>query len=298
MHVRRRRPSERLRRRARPCPRAACPRRRTGAAAARCAPRPSDRRCRAPRPRAPRSSTPCRRDGTLAARRATVRAPTAAAARARPLHAPVRSRRAAGTRSSIARPTMCRTTSPSLVSARAQAGHALAVAQHRDAVGQREHLAQAVRDVDQRHAALPQLAQDSEQAVASRSLSAAVGSSRISTRARLCSARAISTSCACPTPSSPTGRSGIDAGARSVSSSARALAQHACAVDQKPSRVGSCAEEDVLGRRQLGHQRELLVDHRDAGALGVAHAAKALRRCRRPAPRPRSCRADRCRRAP
>jgi hypothetical protein len=63
----------------------------------------------------------------------------------------------------ISRPTMCRITSRTYPSERPPSWRRSAVAQHRDPVGDGEHLIQFVRDVNARHAALAQVAQDVQQ---------------------------------------------------------------------------------------------------------------------------------------
>ncbi len=93
----------------------------------------------------------------------------------------------------------------------------------------------------------------------SRGVSEAVGSSRISSRARTLSARAISTSCC-------SGRLS-DAASRSTSMSAptRASASRACGASRGPVHAreraaGLDAQREVLGDRQIGEERRVLMD--------------------------------------
>ena len=112
----------------------------------------------------------------------------------------------------------------------------------------------------------------------SRSLSEAVGSSRIRTRASAPSARAISTSCC----------SGIVSVARprrrGRSSRRRARAAPGAAPRRSPQRIAPPraarlqAERDVLGDGQVGEQRRLLVDGRDARARGRATGSLSVDR--------------------
>ena len=127
----------------------------------------------------------------------------------------------------------------------------------------------------------------------SASFSAAVGSSRISSFTSLANALAISTSCCLPTPMSlirVSGSSFRPTRASSSSASRRRLPVD----DAAAGRL--VAEEDVLGDRQLGDQRELLVDDHDAGVLAGADVAELAllalvddrRRCRCRTGRPRT----------
>ena len=106
-------------------------------------------------------------------------------------------------------------------------------------------------------------------AAESSSLSAAVGSSRISSLTSLDSALAISTSCCLPTPMSLIRVSGFssqaDPGQQLAAPGGWSRFQ---SITPRVARL--VAEEDVLGDRQLGHQRQLLVDDHDAGVLAVA----------------------------
>ena len=108
------------------------------------------------------------------------------------------------------------------------------------------------------------------------SLSAAVGSSRISSRTSFDSALAISTSCCLPTPSWPTGVTGFSS-RPTEASSLRGLGVGQVPVDEAAAAPPLVAEEDVLGDRQVRHQRELLVDDHDPDVLAVADAAEVHR---------------------
>ena len=96
-----------------------------------------------------------------------------------------------------------------------------------------------------------------------------MGSSSTTTPARSASARAISSSCWAPTPRSPAGIARSSSASPSTSASrVRAVAWRRAA-STIPNRLGSRPEHQVLGDRHLGHERELLVDDRDAGAPRV-----------------------------
>ena len=94
-------------------------------------------------------------------------------------------------------------------------------------------------------------------------------------RASCDSARRISTRCRLPTDSAPTIWSAARSSISSEASSASALVAHGAPVD--PARPGArrVAEEDVLGDGELGKQQQLLIDRRDAGALGVVGRGEA-----------------------
>ena len=101
----------------------------------------------------------------------------------------------------------------------------------------------------------------------SSSLRAAVGSSRMSSLTSLPSALAISTSCCFPMPRCLTGVSGFSRRPTRASSS---MARWLAGVPADHAAVGGLvAEEDVLGDRELGDQRELLVDDHDPGGFAV-----------------------------
>ena len=105
------------------------------------------------------------------------------------------------------------------------------------------------------------------------SLSAAVGSSRISSFTSFDSALAISTSCCLPTPSWPTGVTGFSSrptDASSAAASAFALFQSI----SPPRPLTLVAQEDVLRDGQVRDERELLVDDHDPDVLAVADAVE------------------------
>ena len=94
------------------------------------------------------------------------------------------------------------------------------------------------------------------------SLSEAVGSSMIRIRASAPSARAISTSCCSGIDSRRTSASGSIA-APIRSSSRRARVAPLAPADPPPGARRLQAERDVLGDRQVGEERRLLVDRGD-----------------------------------
>ena len=83
-------------------------------------------------------------------------------------------------------------------------GDHLALAQRDDAVAHREHVGQAVADQDDGDALALQLADRSSTCSTSRTASAAVGSSMITSFGSKVSARAIATDCCWPPESWPT----------------------------------------------------------------------------------------------
>ena len=114
----------------------------------------------------------------------------------------------------------------------------------------------------------------------SSSVSELVGSSRISTRASIESARAISTICCWSGRSRRTGMPG------SRSRSSRASASRARRrVARQSIEAGAphhaVPEEDVLGDREVGRERRLLRDRRDALAQRLGRVAEARRLARR-----------------
>ena len=111
--------------------------------------------------------------------------------------------------------------------------------------------------------------------------SAEVGSSIIRIRASSDSALAISTSCCSPTRSSATRLCGSMSMPSRRSSAVRRLGDPA-PIDDRPGDQRLASEEDVVGRRQFGNEIELLMNDRDARALGVLHARELHRRARQP----------------
>ena len=94
---------------------------------------------------------------------------------------------------------------------------------------------------------------------ASRVERTAVGSSKTMTRTSWDSALAISTTCWCATARSPTARRGVDVEPEPVEEVARPPVQ------ARPRDDGrQLPHEDVLGHRQVGGERRLLMDYRDA----------------------------------
>ena len=156
----------------------------------------------------------------------------------------------------------------------------LAVAQDRDAIGDREHFLQPVGDIDDADAlARAARAMTSNRPCTSRSLSAAVGSSMIRIRASVPIALAISTTCCSGIVSVSASRSGSSA------APTRARSSVDCApprrpVDAAPGVAALERERDVLGDREVGKKRRLLVDRRDAERarrvrIEIAHRSAA-----------------------
>ena len=155
--------------------------------------------------------------------------------------------------------------------------HALAVAQHRHAIGERDDFIQAVRRVDDRNARLRQLPHDLEQGLAfgarerGRRLvhdqDPRVQRQRLGDFDQLLLAD--------PELGDATLR--VDLDAKPLQERARGL-DDAPVVDEGAEDQRLAAKEDVLGRGQFGNQVEFLVDDRDASALGVLNAREANRR--------------------
>ena len=178
-----------------------------------------------------------------------------------------------------ARPVMAATRSAELNSPRRTSGSHAAIAQDRAAVGELHDLFQAVRHIDDGRCLDPSSgAARRNSRVISRFSSAAVGSSRMSTRQRRRSALAMATICCSAKPSCRTGRSG--SGAKSNARELRArLVAHARAIDesgqaeQPPHR--QIAERQVFGDRQRRHEMQLLRDGDDARCNRVVRARQA-----------------------
>ena len=149
--------------------------------------------------------------------------------------------------------------------------HALTVAQHSDAIGERDDFVQAVRRVDDRNARLRELSHDLEQGLAfgarerGRRLvhdqNPRVQRQRLGDFDQLLFAD--------PELGDATLRVNLDA---------KTLQERARRLDDAPV-VDECAEdqrlpakEDVLRRSQFGNQVQFLVNDRDASALGVLNA--------------------------
>ena len=92
-------------------------------------------------------------------------------------------------------------------------------------------------------------------------------------RASLARALAISTICCWPMPSSLHRPVRVDVEADEGQRRAPRFAAHRVPADEAAAHR-LAAEHQVLGHRQLGHQRQLLGDERDAVLLGVAQARK------------------------
>ena len=152
-----------------------------------------------------------------------------------------------------------------------------AVAHDGDGVAQREHLVEPVGDEQQRAALVAQAAGDREEPLdLDAADSAAVGSSMISTRASSEMALAISMICWSAIERPSVIRSG---------SSATPSRVKICVASSRIARrsmrpnaiVRLASHEDVLGHREVGEQRRLLVDDGDAGGLGLRGAGEVHR---------------------
>ena len=114
----------------------------------------------------------------------------------------------------------------------------------------------------------------------SRSVSAAVGSSITMMRALRASAFAISIELLLRRPKAATSRtSSGKLDAEFVDD--RVCARSRAALRRERSRASARAEHDVLDRRQLRDEVELLIDHADARAFGGARRVDVHGRCRR-----------------
>ncbi len=151
--------------------------------------------------------------------------------------------------------------------------HERAVAQDRDAVGEAEDLVEAVAHEDDAQAARPQLGHDAKRRSASRGVSAAVGSSRISRRASASRARAISTSWRTATSRAATGVSGSRSPRPSRASASRVRADSIAG--RQPAEAPLAAEEQVGAHGELGDQALLLVHHGHARGGDGRRAAAA-----------------------
>ena len=253
--------------------------RRRASRGSRCGRSRAGRRCRAPRRRGRRSSTPSstrrqpRRAGTSSDRPRTDEHRRAA-----------RRARGRGARRPVSRPTIAAMMRSRVSSAIGAVTHVAAVAQHRDPVGERHHLVDAVRDVDdrrRRRAASCRMIRKSR--AHSAGDSAEVGSSMIRMRASSDSALAISTSCCSPMrrPADPRLRVELDA---------EPVEQRAAR--PRPSRGGRGSARPISGSRprkmlaatlELRDEVQLLVDDGDArrarrrGRWRSAPAAPSIR---------------------
>ena len=186
-----------------------------------------------------------------------------------------------GNRSPTSRPTIWATICRPVVSAMRVGGDVVAVAHHGDRVAEREDLVEAVRDEDQGAALVAQAAGDGEQPL---DLDAAEGGGRLVHDQQAGverdglgdlddllvgdrEARAPGGAGRCATPSRSKRRSA------SAYIAARSM--------RRPRAERLAAHEDVLGDREVGEERRLLVDHRDAGGLGLGGGARSRRARRR-----------------
>ena len=112
--------------------------------------------------------------------------------------------------------------------------------------------------------------------------SAEVGSSIIRIRASSDSALAISTSCCSPTLQFRRRGFAGRCRCRAVASSPSGRLGDSAPIDDRPGDQRLASEKDVVGRRQFGNEIELLMDDRDARALGVLNAREPDRRARQP----------------
>ncbi len=162
-----------------------------------------------------------------------------------------------------------------------------AVAHHRDPVGDREHLLEPVRDVEDRDAVgATARAGRRTGARSPRSLSAEFGSSRISTRGRSSSTRQSSTSCRSPMPQAADDGVRVGTSGRSRRSIGRALRSHRGAIDQPEARRLAVGEQ-VGQHRAVREEAQLLVDDADAGARASARRRRARTARRRAGSSPR-----------
>ena len=161
-------------------------------------------------------------------------------------------------------PTISRTSSLSEL-AGGRVATVAAVAQHRDAVGDRAHLLEAVADVED---ATPRVAQAARRRGTAARPRAGERRRRLvhDQHARVVdSALAISTSCRSATLRRLAHRRAGSMSTPSSSSSRRASgSSRAQSTSRGPAAAG--ADEDVLGDGQVGEDRELLVDDGDAEA--------------------------------
>ena len=167
------------------------------------------------------------------------------------------------------------------VGGRAAAGVA-AVAQHDEAVGDLLHFLDEVRDVDDR---VPlRLAAGASRSNSRRTSSRPrllVGSSRTSTRQPTASARAISTSCCAATDRRADRRVGRDVVVPELARARRSPIARMRARSHEAAAHRLGAEHDVLHHAQVRRERQLLVDHRDAGAARLERICAARRARRR-----------------
>jgi len=152
--------------------------------------------------------------------------------------------------------------------------HRAAVAQHGDAVGDPPHLAQSVRDVDRGDAAGAQVREDAQQRVG---LGAVERGRRLVQHQQLRVARKRPGDLdqllrAHAQIGDARGRAHAQPHARQRG---RRVTVRARPVHHARRAPALGAHEEVFRHAQLSHQRQLLVDHRHAGALGIGHAGES-----------------------
>ncbi len=149
----------------------------------------------------------------------------------------------------------------------------LAVAHHRDRVAEREDLVEAVGDEDQGATLVAQAAGDREQPL---DLDAAQGCGRLvhdqQGRVERDGLRDLD-DLLVGDGEAARRATGVDRDAQPLEE-ALGLGVHRRPVDPAGAAERLAAHEDVLGDRQVGEQRRLLVDHRDAGRLGLGGRAE------------------------
>ena len=178
-----------------------------------------------------------------------------------------------GNRSPTSRPTIRATISSTVVSAIAVGGDVGAVAHHGDGVAEGEHLVEAVGDEDQRATLVAQAAGDGEEPV---DLDAAQRRGRLVhdeqpgvERDRLGDLDDLLVG-----DREAAGRAArVDADAEPVEERRRPR-RASPPVDAAAAAERLAAHEDVLGDREVGEERRLLVDDRDAGGLGLGGRAE------------------------
>ena len=179
-----------------------------------------------------------------------------------------------GKSSVTSRPTIWRTSSSTRRLGDRGRVDVRAVAHHGDRVAEREDLVEAVGDEQEGAAFVAEAPRDGEEALdLDAAESAAVGSSMISTRASSEMAFAISMICWSAIERPSVIALGVERDAEPREDLRRLLA-HRLAVDAADAVGRLAAHEDVLGHRQIGEERRLLVDHGDAGGLGLRGAVE------------------------
>ena len=177
---------------------------------------------------------------------------------------PGRVRAASAARSASSLPTIARTRSAAVRPASSLVEHVPAVPHHRDPLADREDLLEPVRDEQHRGAARRAARRSPRRAgPVSAADSAAVGSSITITRASRDSALPISTTCWSAMDRPRAIRAGSSGTPSRLKSRGRLVA-HRAPVDPAPRPQRLASDEHVLRHGQVGEQRRLLVDDRDA----------------------------------